>query len=82
MSWPHWLTFDPHPAAARITVPTLLVHSREGAIPLGAEKFHADLAGPRRLVWTTGSQFDFYDREATVAEAASLAARHLTEALT
>ncbi|GAA2752389.1 alpha/beta hydrolase [Kitasatospora cinereorecta] len=81
MSWPQWLTFDPHPAAGRITAPTLLVHSRDGAIPQGAEKFHADLAGPKRLVWLSGTQFDFYDRHATVAEAVALAARHFADAL-
>ncbi|MGF1425321.1 alpha/beta hydrolase [Kitasatospora sp. LaBMicrA B282] len=81
MSWPQWLTFDPHPAAARIKAPTLLVHSRAGAIPQGAEKFHAELTAPRTLVWTEGSQFDFYDRDATVRDAAGRAARHFTETL-
>ncbi|MEU5306666.1 alpha/beta hydrolase [Streptomyces noursei] len=82
MSWPQWLTFDPHPAAARIKVPTMLVHSRDGAIPQGAERFFAALAGPKRLVWTSGTQFDFYDQDAKVTEAAGLAAGHFTETLT
>ncbi|MFI8461622.1 alpha/beta hydrolase [Kitasatospora sp. NPDC085464] len=81
MSWPHWLTFDPHPAAARITAPTLIVTSHDAAIPQGAEKFHADLGGPKTLVWTEGTQFDFYDRDSTVDEAATLAVRHFAETL-
>ncbi|MGW2255028.1 alpha/beta hydrolase [Kitasatospora sp. NPDC001660] len=82
MSWPQWLGFDPHPSARRITAPTLLVHSRDGAIPQGAEKFHARLAGPKELVWTKGDQFAFYDDEPTVAEAALRAAEHFTKTLT
>ncbi|KIZ16594.1 alpha/beta hydrolase [Streptomyces natalensis] len=82
MSWPQWLTFDPHPAASRIKAPTVLVHSRDGAIPQGAEKFHAALGGPNALVWTSGTQFDFYDQDAKVTEAAGIAARHFTETLT
>ncbi|MFG2846949.1 alpha/beta hydrolase [Kitasatospora sp. NPDC048296] len=81
MSWPQWLTFDPHPAAARITAPTMIVTSRDAAIPQGSEKFHADLGGPKNLVWTEGNQFDFYDRDSTVDEAATLAARHFAETL-
>jgi uncharacterized protein len=82
MSWPQWLSFDPHPAASRITAPTVLVHSRDGAIPQGAEKFHAALAGPKNLVWLGGSQFDFYDQEPTVTQAAGIAARHFEQTLT
>ncbi|MEU2828836.1 CocE/NonD family hydrolase [Streptomyces lavendulae] len=81
MSWPHWLTFDPQPAAPRIKVPTLLVHSREAAIPEGAEKFSGALGGPSSLVWTSGTQFDFYDQDAKVTEAAALVARHFTQTL-
>ncbi|MDH6574754.1 CocE/NonD family hydrolase [Kitasatospora sp. MAP5-34] len=81
MSWPQWLTFDPHPVAARIKAPALLVHSHDAAIPQGAEKFHANLAGPKDIVWTGGTQFDFYDHESTVDQAAGLAARHFAETL-
>ncbi|MEU7164139.1 alpha/beta hydrolase [Streptomyces morookaense] len=82
MSWPEWLAFDPHQAAQGVTVPTVIVHSRDGAIPQGAEKFHTALSGPKELIWTDGTQFDFYDQEAKVAEAAGIAVRHFTEALT
>ncbi|MFD4138594.1 alpha/beta hydrolase [Streptomyces sp. NPDC058572] len=81
MSWPQWLAFDPHPAAARITAPTVIVHSQEAAIPHGAEKFSGALGGPKNLVWTSGTQFDFYDQEAKVAEAAGIVARHFTQTL-
>lgn len=82
MSWPEWLAFDPHPAAPRIAAPTVMVHSRDAAIPQGAEKFHANLGGAGSLVWLGGSQFDFYDQEPTVAEAAAIAVRHFTRTLT
>ncbi|MEU8693788.1 alpha/beta fold hydrolase [Streptomyces sp. NPDC048665] len=81
MSWPHWLSFDPHPAASGITAPTVMVHSRDAALPQGAERFHGALAGPKRIVWTDGTQFDFYDQDEKVAEAADIAARHFTETL-
>lgn len=81
MSWHEWLSFDPHPAASRITAPTVIVHSREAAIPQGAEKFHANLGGARNLVWLSGSQFDFYDQEPTVTEAAAIVAQHFAQTL-
>ncbi|MFJ9821487.1 alpha/beta hydrolase [Streptomyces sp. NPDC101151] len=81
MSWLDWLSFDPHPAAAGITAPTMMVHSRDAALPQGAQKFHEALGGPKRIVWTDGTQFDFYDQDEKVAEAADIAARHFTETL-
>jgi hypothetical protein len=81
MSWPHWLGFDPHPAAPRITAPTLLVHSREGAIPQGAERFHGAMNAEKELVWSGGTQFDFYDDEATVTKASDLVLAHFNRTL-
>ncbi|MFJ5974635.1 alpha/beta hydrolase [Streptomyces sp. NPDC093060] len=81
MSWLDWLSFDPHPAAAGITAPTVMVHSRDGALPQGAERFHEAVAGPKRIVWTDGTQFDFYDQDEKVAEASDIAVRHFTETL-
>ncbi|MBB5954358.1 hypothetical protein FHS29_000928 [Saccharothrix tamanrassetensis] len=63
MAWPGWLRFDPISAAARITAPTLLVHSPDAAIPDGARRFQARLAGPGELRWLSGIQFDFYDQD-------------------
>jgi hypothetical protein len=62
MSWEPWLTFDPHPSAAKITCPVLMVHSDEAALPEHAKKFfHAIPSTPKTLYWTKGIQFDFYD---------------------
>jgi pimeloyl-ACP methyl ester carboxylesterase len=81
MAWPEWLTFDPVPVAERITVPTLLVHSEDAAIPEGVRRFHAGLTGPKELVWLTGTQFDFYDQEPNVTAAISHVIRHLAATL-
>ncbi len=76
MAWPGWLTFDPIPTADRINQPVLIVHSRDGAVPDGAQAFHDRLTGQKQLHWTDGVQFDFYDQAAQVDLAVDLAARH------
>ncbi|MET8854411.1 alpha/beta fold hydrolase [Amycolatopsis sp. NPDC004625] len=76
LSWPHWLRFDAIAAASRVTAPVLLVHSEDAALPGGVRKFLARLAGPSTVHWRTGTQFDFYDDEPTVAAALDLAAAH------
>jgi hypothetical protein len=81
MAWPGWLTFDPIAAAGAIDTPTLLVHSEQAAIPEGARRFHDALAGPKKLLWTDGGQFDFYDRELQVGIAVAAAAEHFAETL-
>ncbi|PRX97080.1 alpha/beta hydrolase [Allonocardiopsis opalescens] len=77
MAWPEWLGFDPIQAAPHVDVPTLVVHSDDAAVPDGARRFVAQLAGPATAHWTQGTQFDFYDRDATVDAALDLAAPHL-----
>ncbi|MFI0450914.1 alpha/beta hydrolase [Actinomadura sp. 6N118] len=81
MAWPGWLTFDSISLAPRLTQPVLLIHSEDAAIPDGARRFHDGLAGPKNFVWTTGSQFDFYDQEPNVTTAADAAAAHFTGTL-
>ncbi|QXJ23262.1 alpha/beta hydrolase [Actinomadura graeca] len=81
MAWKEWLEFDSVALAPRIDVPVLLVHSEDAAIPDGARRFHAGLAGPKEFVWTTGVQFDFYDREPAVTTAVDAAAGHFTATL-
>jgi dienelactone hydrolase len=62
MSWEPWLTFDPHPSAAKITCPVLMIHSADAALPEHVKKFYNAIAStPKSLYWTTGIQFDFYD---------------------
>jgi dienelactone hydrolase len=81
MAWPGWLTYDSIALAPRITQPTLLVHSEDAAIPEGAHRFHAGLAGPKDILWTQGSQFDFYDQEPQVSLAVDTAAAHFARTL-
>ncbi|WP_285941022.1 alpha/beta hydrolase [Actinomadura xylanilytica] len=81
MAWPGWLAFDPIAVAPEIQTPTLLVHSEDAAVPDGARRFHADLAGAKQIIWTTGEQFDFYDREPAVKAAVDAVAAHFASTL-
>lgn len=81
MAWPQWLCFDPIRFAPSITVPTVMVHSEDGAIPDGARRFHADLSTPGQLHWIAGTQFDFYDDEPTVEAALRVVDTHFRNTL-
>ncbi|GAA3701196.1 alpha/beta hydrolase [Nonomuraea antimicrobica] len=81
MAWPDWLTYDSIALAPQITQPTLIVHSEDAAIPDGARRFHAGLAGPNDIYWTQGTQFDFYDTEPQVTIAVDTAAAHFGRTL-
>lgn len=81
MAWPQWLGFDAVALAPRIDRPVLLVHSPDAAIPDGARRFHEGLPGKKRLHWTTGTQFDFYDQEPQVTVALTETDRHFGEFL-
>ncbi|WP_439681299.1 alpha/beta hydrolase [Embleya sp. MST-111070] len=81
MAWTEWLGLDAIAIASRVTVPVLLVHSEDAAIPDGARRFHDRLAGPRSLLWTEGVQFDFYDRSPQVDTAVDAAAEHFARTL-
>ncbi|WP_030691076.1 alpha/beta hydrolase [Streptomyces globisporus] len=81
MSWADWLTYDAVALAPRIDRPTLLVHSEDAAIPDGARRFHAGLAGPGDILWTEGTQFDFYDAEPQVTIAVDTVAAHFARTL-
>jgi hypothetical protein len=81
MAWTEWLRFDPIAVAPRIGVPVRIVTSEASATPQGAKAFAAGLAGPHDLVWTSGTQFDFYDRPSTVRFAADRAVEHFSRTL-
>ncbi|MFD6394311.1 alpha/beta hydrolase [Nocardia sp. NPDC060259] len=81
MAWADWLTYDAIALAPRITQPTLLVHSEDAAIPDGARRFHAGLAGRKDILWTEGTQFDFYDQDHQVTLAADTVAAHFGRTL-
>jgi hypothetical protein len=77
--WEGWLTFDGLAASRRLGQPTLVVHSEAAAIPQGAHRFLAQLAAADKTErWLDGvTQFDFYDQDGPVGEAADLVAAHL-----
>jgi len=82
-SWSEWLTFNPMPIASQIKVPTLFIHSEKAAIPDGARQFFAAIPTQnKQMNWLPDrTQFDFYDREATVNPAIALIADRLKSTL-
>ena len=81
MGWRDWLTIDPITPAAKIAVPTLMVHSEKAAFPDNVRRFHARLAGPKNILWAAGEHTDFYDREPQVTLASDAAAAHFGKTL-
>jgi len=71
LSWTEWLTYNSHTSAPLIRVPTLIVHSENGAIPDGAKAFINAMTNKPKVHWISGSQLDFYDGEAKIREAIS-----------
>jgi hypothetical protein len=57
------------------------VHSQTAALPDGTRRFHDGLNGPKKIIWLTGNQFDFYDQEPHLTQAVSHAARHFDATL-
>jgi uncharacterized protein len=78
MSWFHWLTFDGLQAATHVKTPTLFVHSAGCVFPDHVKRVHSLLTGPKDLVWTDGTQIDFYDRPDLVEKAIGAAHRHFS----
>jgi fermentation-respiration switch protein FrsA (DUF1100 family) len=68
MSWVEWLCFDGVSVGEKVAVPTLLVHSKDAAVPMGAEQFYEKLKNKKYFHWTSGTQFDFYDQPEKVQE--------------
>ncbi len=81
MAWPGWLAYDPVALAPQVRQPVLLVHSEDAAIPQGAHRFARAVLGTIDEYWTEGTQFDFYDGDAHVDCAVSLAGAHFVEHL-
>jgi fermentation-respiration switch protein FrsA (DUF1100 family) len=69
LSWTYWLLFDGLSSAGRVSVPTLFVHSDGCVFPENIRLVKARLKGPAQLVWTRGTQTDFYDQPTQVAAA-------------
>ena len=81
MSWEPWLRFDPISVADRVSIPVQMVHSRDGAVPDGAQAFFDGLPGPKDLTWLSGGQLDFYDQPQQVEPALELVLAHYGETL-
>lgn len=81
MSWEPWLTFDPIDSAPKVTVPVHMVHSRDGAVPDGAQLFFDALPGPKHIDWLPGTQLDFYDQPAQVDPAVAAVVEHFRHTL-
>jgi hypothetical protein len=81
MSWLYWLTFDGIRAASSVSTPTLIVHGDGCALPDNARRVHAELRGPKQLLWMEGSQVDFYDQPALVTASVDAAVEHFRNTL-
>jgi hypothetical protein len=76
MSWEPWLEFNPVREAAKVTAPTLIVHSDGSVMPDQAHKVHGLLAGQKTVHWANGDHFDFDDRPETVRATGGVIADH------
>jgi dienelactone hydrolase len=66
MTWMYWLSFDGLSAAARVSTPSVFVHSDGCAFPEHVKQIHAAVTGPKTLVWGEGTQTDYYDHAVAV----------------
>ncbi|MET8430341.1 alpha/beta fold hydrolase [Nocardia sp. NPDC004860] len=74
-SFEHTAGFDVQEAAARLTVPFLLVHSENALVPSWARTFYAAVASPKSELWLNSvGQIDFYDDPRLIEPAADAAA--------
>lgn len=81
MSWEEWLDYSPLSAAEKITVPTLMIHSDNAALPEAAKKFYDQIKAEKNLIWTKDAHFDFYDQEPVVSNAVKAVADHFRRSL-
>jgi len=66
LSWSYWFTFDGLRAADHVRTPSLFVHSDGCVFPDNVRSMQDRLRGPKQLVWSEGTQTDFYDQPAQV----------------
>jgi uncharacterized protein len=75
-SFAYTIPFDAVGVAAKIRIPTLIVHSEKALAPSLARKFIAGLAGPRDELWLrSAGQIDFYDDPDLIGQAAEAIAK-------
>jgi hypothetical protein len=75
MTWLYWLAFDGLSAASRVSTPALFVHADGCVFPEHVRQVHAQVRGPRELIWATGNQIDFYDQPDLVEDAVAASVR-------
>jgi uncharacterized protein len=73
LSWTPWLLFDGISAADHVDTPALFVHSDGCVFPDNVRLVHSRLRGPKQLLWTMGTQTDFYDQPGQVEVAINAA---------
>ncbi|GAB2513623.1 alpha/beta hydrolase [Nocardia heshunensis] len=74
-SFEHTAGFDAQSAAARLSIPFLLVHSEHALVPPWARKFYAAVGSPKSELWLDSvGQIDFYDDPRLIEPAADAAA--------
>ena len=86
MSWEDWLTTDPMPTAAKLTAPTLMIHSDGAVLPQYTKNYYGQIAATdKRLHWMETElespyhQFSYYDQDDEVKEAVSEASKWFSE---
>lgn len=76
------LVFDALHEAARLTLPSLIVHSEHALAPGLARRFYSDLPGQKEQVWLQSQgQIDFYDDPEVIGPAADAVADFLNRVL-
>ena len=77
-SWEPWLTYDAVRLSSDINakgIPVKIVHSEAAAIPQGAHQFYDALSVNKSELWLDDvQQFDFYDQDEPVKQAADAVA--------
>ncbi len=86
MSWEDWLTTDPMPTAANISVPILMIHSDGAVLPQYTKNYFERIGiTDKKLHWMETElespyhQFSYYDQEAEVSESITEAAQWFAE---
>lgn len=64
-----------------VRVPSLFVHADGCAFPDHVRQVHARVKGPKALVWSEGTQIDFYDQPAQVGTAVRAVTQWFAETL-
>ena len=80
-SWEHWLNYRPVSVAENITIPTLIITSKNAATPTAGEEFYNHLKGKKELVWLEGGQLDFYHQPELVNQSTEMMAAHFHKTL-